>query len=494
MTSVSSNKNDDIAGQTVRGSFYSVAASGVTLSLGFVRAVLLARLLLPEHFGIATLALFFLNLTARIRGLGIDNALIHRKEVDERVLSTYFSLRLGLVFGSLGILAALIPVITRFYPDMPLLGAVLFAYIGIGVVKAFNTVQVTILNKNLAFRHLAVTDVVSSITMTVVAPFLAWQGWGVWSLVAEQFSGIFVRAVAIWVFYRAWRPRLGWDPEIVRWFWRFGVKVWLGSNLNFLLDRFDDFWIGTILGKTPLGFYSRAYEFAGYPRRAVATPVLSVFFPTFARLQDEPLRLSRAFFRVTSLMVRVGFWFSLVFILAAPEFIQLLLGERWLPMLMTFQLMIVYTLLDPLAMGASNLLMAVGYPNLIVRTRAVQFVLFVPAVVLLGDLAGIEGVAVAADLMVLSGTILLFFYSRRFVDYSMRALWLWPAVSLLVAGGAVLALTPFWGELATWSALFGKGLLITGLYWGLLWLMERDQLRSGWRMIWGLMRPRLAQT
>lgn len=242
-----------------------------------------------------------------------------------------------------------------------------------------------------------------------------------------------------------------------------------------------------------MGFYSRAYEFAGYPRRAVANPVLSVFFPTFARLQDEPLRLSRAFFRVTSLMVRVGFWFSLVFILAAPEFIQLLLGERWLPMLMTFQLMIVYTLFDPLAMGASNLLMAVGYPNLIVRTRAVQFVLFVPAVVLLGYAAGIEGVAVAADLMVLSGAILLFFYSRRFVDYSMRALWLWPAVSLVVTGGAVLALTPFWGELATWRALFGKGLLITVLFWGLLWLTERDQLRSGWRMIWGLMRPRLAQ-
>lgn len=491
---MSSNASAGIAGQTVRGSFYSVAASGVTLTLGFVRSVLLARLLLPEHFGIATLALFFLNLTARIRGLGIDNALIHRKEVDEDVLSTYFSLRLGLVFGSLGILAVLIPVITRFYPDIPLLGAVLFAYIGIGVVKAFSTVQETILNKNLAFRRLAVTDVVSSITMTIVAPFLAWQGWGVWSLVAEQFSGIFARAVAMWVFYRAWRPRLGWDPEIVRWFWRFGVKVWLGSNLTFLLDRFDDFWIGTILGKTPLGFYSRAYEFAGYPRRAVANPVLSVFFPTFARLQDEPLRLSRAFFRVTSLMVRIGFWFSLVFILAAPEFILLLLGERWLPMLTTFQLMIVYTLFDPLAVGASNLLMAVGHPNLIVRTRAVQFVLFVPAVVLLGYLAGIEGVAVAADLMVLSGAILLFRYSRRFVTYSIRALWMWPSIALVLTAGSVLALTPVWAIRPAWVTLVGKAALITVLYWGLLLLTEREKLFTGSKMIWGLIQPCLKST
>src|SRR5690606_28345597 len=107
---------------------------------------------------------------------------------------------------------------------------------------------------------------------------------------------------------------------------------------------FDDWWVGTFLGSNPLGFYSRAYEFARYPRRAIANPVLSVFFPAFAQLQDDRERLSRAFFRPTSLMVRAGGLLSLIFVSVAPEFIRIFLGEKWIPMQLAFQLMIVYTL------------------------------------------------------------------------------------------------------------------------------------------------------
>lgn len=493
MTSDSGANPSDLAGWAVQGSVYSIAASGVTLTLGFARSVLLARLLLPEHFGVATLALFFLNLTASLRNFGIDDAVIHRQDAGDRFLRTYFTLRMGLAVGGLGLLALATPLVADLYPSMPQLGAVLFGFIGVAALKSVTGVQMTVLSKNLAFRHLALTDVASSVTMTIVAPLMAWQGWGIWSLVAEQFSGVLVRFMSIWVVHRAWRPGFAWDPDVARWFWRFGVRVWIGNNLTFLLDRIDDFWVGTVLGKTPLGFYSRAYEFARYPRRAIANPILSVFFPTFARLQSDPVRLAKAFFRVASLMVRVGFWFSLVLILAAPEFVGVLLGRRWLPMVPTFQLMIVYTLLDPLAMAASNLLMAVGQPDLIARTRAVQLVVFVPALIALAYLAGIEGVAVAADVMVAIGAVLLFAYTRRFVDYSMRALWGWPLVAFLVSAGAVIASAGFWSELPAWQSLVGKAGLITVAYWTMLWLAERHQLRTGWDLVWALLRPRLRE-
>ena len=85
----------------------------------------------------------------------------------------------------------------------------------------------------------------------------------------------------------------------------------------------------------------------------VGNPILAVFRPTYARLQDDRQRLSRAFFRATSVIIRVGGLFSLIFILTAPEFIPLILGEQWLPMLLTFQLMIIYTFLDPVSLSAS---------------------------------------------------------------------------------------------------------------------------------------------
>lgn len=469
--------------RAVRGSAYSIGASIITLILGFVRSVVLAWFLLPEHFGVVTMALFYANLVNIFLSLGLSRAIVHHKAPDQTVLRTYFSLTLLSIVTEVVVVLGLAPILGRFHPDMPALVPVLLVLAGVHVVKGLNTYQEALLSKALSFRLLAITDVLSSLSMTVTASLAAWQGFGLWSLVIEQFAGHVARGFVLWTSRDAVRPRLGWSGDVAHWFWDFGLKVWWGTKLAFVLDRFDDFWAGTSLGKTPLGFYSRAYEFAHYPRRAVANPLLAVFFPTFATLQDDRLNLSRAFFRVTSLMVRIGFWFSLGFILAAPEFVRVILGERWLPMVTPFQLMIVYTLADPLVVVTSNLLMATGHPEIINRTRAIQIVVFVPAVIVLASVAGIVGVAIAADLMILVGVILLFVQTRRFVDYSISALWLYPVVALAVTVAVILGLNPLWRSLSPWASLVGKGGLITIVYGLPLWFAEREQWRAGKRII-----------
>jgi O-antigen/teichoic acid export membrane protein len=192
-------------------------------------------------------------------------------------------------------------------------------------------------------------------------------------------------------------------------------------------------------------------------------------------------------------MIRADFWFSLVFILTAPEFIQIL-GQQWQPMQTTFQLMILYALLDPLAVSASNLLLATGHPELNVRARVVQLAAFLPAVILLGRWRGIEGVALAADLMIGVGVLFLFYHTRRLVDYSLRRLLFWPAVALITTAVVVLLLNPLWAAWNPWLALPGKAFLITCLYGSMLWLTEREQLRSGWQMVWEVIGPRIKVT
>jgi O-antigen/teichoic acid export membrane protein len=488
----------NIARHTVKGSAYSVAASMITIGLGFVRATLMVRLLAGnlEVFGISKFAMLFLEMASQIGTIGINNAYIHRKNAGELDRTIYFTMNLGLSVVSMVVLAVFVPLIIYLYPDYNFLGWVIFAYMGIEIIKTFNITQTTILSKDLAFGRLMLVDVASSIAMTIVGPGLAWVGAGVWSLVGENFSGIFTRTILIWVIYRPWRPRLGWHGETVRWFWDYGIKAWWSSNLAFLLDRFDDFWIGSAshLGKLSLSFYDRAYEFARYPRRVVANPILDVFFPTFAHLQEDRLRLSRAFFRATSLMVRAGCLFSLVFILTAPEFIRIFLGEALLPMLVTFQLMIVYTLLDPLSLAARNLLMATGHPGEVLRVRIVQAVIFVPAVIGLATIWEIEGVALAADLMIFAGAVMFYHYTHLVADYSQRALWLWPLAAMALTGGVVFALTPVWTGLHIWAAFLLKLLMIPTLYGLLLLITERQQLLTGWNMVWGMVRPKLRET
>lgn len=483
------SQNNSIAAETVRGSLYSVSASAVTLALGFIRSVLLARLLLPQHFGLLTLALFYVTLAAQLRALGLDRALIHRQDVDDTVLGTYFTLRVGALLFSLVLVIVAIPLLCRFYPTMPLLGWVLLVLAGVEVVKGLSATQETLLSKDLFFRSLALTDVVASAAMTVVAPLLAWQGWGAWALVAEQASGVLARFGMTWLVFRRWSPRLKWDARTARWFWNYGHPAWGSTNLNFLLDRFDDFWIGTVLGKTPLGYYSRAYEFARYPRRVIANPLVSVFGPVFARLQKDRLRLSRAFYRAAYVILRTGFLISGIFALLMPEFINLVIGDKWLPMLLTFRLMLVYTLLDALLMLGGNLLLAVGQPKALQRTRLIQTLFFLPAVIVGARLGGINGVALAADGMLAVGAIVLARQIRPIVDISPFRLCFWPLVALVIAWSGGLLLEMNWRPVNLWLLIGAKGTLFAALYLGLLGLAERGDYLRALQWVWSMVRP-----
>ncbi len=489
---MSADPNASISRQTASGSLYSVSASAVTIALGFLRMTLMLRLLAPELFGVAALALFYLNLVFQIFSWGFDSALVHRKDAGAQVRSVYFVLKIGSALLTAAVSLLIIPLLHYLYPSEPLLAPVLLAYAGINIVRSLNISQVTVLSKEMDFRRLSITDVISSIVMTIFAPLLAWLGFGVWSIVAEQFFGVITRFLLLWLPFRAWLPRLSWDRETARWFWKFGRPVWSSTNLVFLIDHFDDWFVGTFLGSTALGYYSQAYEYARYPRRVVANPILLVFFPAFARLQDDRQRLSKAFFRATSLMLRAGGLFSLVVIFVAPEFILLLLGEKWLPMLLTFQLMIIYTLLDPINLGINNLLLATGRATDVMRTRLWQAIFFIPGVVVLGLWLGIEGVALAANIMMLLGTVLFSRHAKQVVDYSGRTMWLWPVVAIIITGTAVVLATPLWEALPLLASLVIKLVLIPILYLGILWLTEREQLRIGRKMIWQIIWPLLA--
>ena len=469
-----------LAYRAIWGSAYTVGASLITLTLGFLRSVLQARLLLPEHFGLVALALFYIGLAAQLRGLGLDMALIHRQNPDEPFLRTYFSLRLGLDVLAFGILLALVPLLQMAYPQMSGLGAIIAVLIFVYLLSGLSQAQETLIRKNLAFPQLAATDVAASVTMTIVAPVLAWLGWGVWALVAEQLSGIGVRFLLTWGPFRQWKPGLGWEKQTVHWFWEYGRPTWVASNLSYLLDRFDDFWIGTALCRVPLGLYSRAYEFAHYPRRVLANPLVTVFTPVFARLQNDRLGLSQAFFRAAYVILRSGFLVAGAFGLVMPEFIHHVIGDKWLPMLWTFRLMLVYTVLDPILLLVGGLLLAVGRPRELRNATVVQTLFFIPAVILGAWLWGINGVALAADGMLLIGAFRLYRPLRQVVDFSFHRLVTWPALALAVAWGGGFLAEVFAGGgpmqvVALKLGIFGL------LFGGFLLGVERADLVAGMR-------------
>jgi O-antigen/teichoic acid export membrane protein len=279
-------------------------------------------------------------------------------------------------------------------------------------------------------------------------------------LVAEQVAGLAARFLLVWGPWRAWQPGIAWKRVHIHWLWKLGRPNWTASNLTYLLDHFDDFWVGTSLGNAALGLYAKAYEFARYPRRVFANPLTSVLGPVFAAAQNDRLQLSQLFYRSAYFIWRTNLLIAGIASLAMPEFIRYVIGEQWMPMLLTFRLMMIYMVLDSLLLLVNTLILHLGQPVHLQRTAMVQAAVFVPGVIIGSWLWQQDGVALAADVMLLVGAICLVRPLRGVVDVSLRRLLVWPTVigtcGLLAAHivGQALAVAPPLGTLLVRLVVF----------------------------------------
>ncbi|HEX6384411.1 MAG TPA: oligosaccharide flippase family protein, partial [Anaerolineae bacterium] len=435
------------------------------------------------------MALVYILWINRLRSLGLNDALLHRQNTDADFMKTYFTANLSLNALSSGLVIVLAPLIQRFHPHLAGLGMII-PFIAIAYfIAGVSQVQETLLNKNLAYRNYAAIDVGAAVVMTIVAPYLAWRGWGIWALVAEPFSGMVTRFLLTWSVFRQWRPRLGWDRSVARWLWGYGKPTWLAANLTYFLGHFDDYWVGASLGSVPLGYYSKAYEYALYPRRLLANPLVTVFVPIFARLQADRAQLSRAFYRSAHVIIRTGFLVAGLFALVMPEFIVFVIGEKWLPMLWTFRLMLIYTVLDPVLMLIGNLMMATGQPQQLRQIRLAQALFFLPAVIVGAFWWGINGVAVAANLMLLVGAWRSYWPLRQTVDFSLARLAIRPVIALVLAWCVALTLEQL-VTAVSWQLLALKLGIFLLLFGGFLLRFEWNDYIQGIRLLWSMAQSR----
>ena len=471
-----------LAQRAVAAVSWNLGTNLLKIFILLARAILLARLLPVETFGVYALATAIVTLSGILPQWGMGSAFLHRspQTIDEdHAAAVHFTLRLALVAAWLAGLLALALWLAEGALRVAL-AALALVFAGLYLVDTPKAILV----RRVEHRRLALLDLLTAAATTVVAVALAARGYGLWALLATDVVTLLLAVVAFYLWRPVWRPRLLWAADTVRYYLRFGRRAMTESALSEALDNLDDLWTGATLGTAALGLYSRAYTFATYPRRLLAMPVNAVAGGTYAELKGDRPRLSRAFFRTNALLVRSGFLLGGLLVLVAPEFTRLALGERWLPMVPAFRLMAVFTLLDPIRVTVSSLFVAVGRPEQVVRARLAQLAVMVVGLFALGPRWGITGVALVVDGVLLLGLGWLLGRARGHVDFSARRLFGAPAVALLA--GTVAALGAAWLLCRAGPGVCGndwlsggvKGMAFVAVFTGLLLAFEGDTMRE----------------
>lgn len=467
-----------LAQRSVHSASWATFTTIAALPINFIHSILLARWLPVEYFGIYAGVNSVILLSSTIFEFGFTNAFIHRSEETEdedRAASTFFILRLIFEF-----FWAIILTVTGWFFFSDLRRYVLLVMVATQFLFRLSLTPKVLLIRRVMHRRMAVIDLSASFVSALVALSIAYFYHSIWALLISPIITMVFSIFGMYFWRPVWKPKLLWDRKTIRYFINFGSKNLVNNILETALENVDNLWTNIYLGDFMLGLYSRAYKFSIYPRMILASPITTVVFGTYAELKNDRKRLSKAFFQANAFLTRAGFFLAGWIAILAPYFIQLVIGERWMPMLSAFRLMLLFAMLDPIKGTISSALVAVGQPERISVVRVVQIVVLAAGLAILGPLYQIAGVALAMDLMVFIGTVLSIWYVRPLIDISWLKLFSAPLAALAVAMGTTyLVANQFSADLSYWAGGILKLLLFPLLYFGVLIILEgRRILRS----------------
>ena len=333
---VTTKKKTQHYGRTAKvGAVWSLLRRGGQELVAIPTSAIMARLLVPEEFGVAAAASFFILLATRLTQFGFNAAIVRVKELRPDHTSSVFAVNLAFGVAVYFVLFASAPYIGSFLRS-PEAGALLPHAALVFLITPFGTVPSALIARRMQFRYMAAGDWTDTTVGAVASVILAMNGYSYWSLVYGQLAGTALR-VMLKMYLSGWRPSVWVSSAALRELLSFGLGLQTKRLFEFATNNLDTLVVGRVLGMTALGVYDKA--FTTMNRLVNRLTLGDVYFRIFSIIHEEPLRFRRAYSRLVLSVSMLGLpAFAVAIVVARPLFV-LMYGDNWLPAVVPFQLL-----------------------------------------------------------------------------------------------------------------------------------------------------------
>ncbi|MGK7895451.1 MAG: MOP flippase family protein [Xenococcus sp. (in: cyanobacteria)] len=347
--------------RAAKGLLWSAIQSWAGQVISFSVFFVLARLLQPEDFGLIALAAVFLTFMQIFLDQGFAEAIIQRKELEPEHLDTAFWISFGvsLLLMLLGIGFA---DVTANLLKEPELAPIVSWFSASFLFSGLSSVQQAILRRELAFKNLAIRNLVSRLIGGTIGIIMAFLGFGVWSIVCQKLSEGFAGVILLW-WVSDWRPGFKVSKRHFQDLFSFGINIVALKFMVFLNRHTDDLLIGYFLGPIVLGYYSVAYRLLVLMTQVLTRTTSQVALPAFSRLQQEPEKMRGAFYKATQLNSLIAFPCFLGMSALAPELVITFFGKQWEPSIPVMRILAFIGILHSVSSFQGNVISAMGKPQ-----------------------------------------------------------------------------------------------------------------------------------
>lgn len=324
----------------------------------FTLTVVLARLLSPEDFGLLGMAMVVISVAHIFSEAGLQSALVQRKDCSSLTYDSVFFLNiiLGCIVGVIVFLLA--PMISNFYGRTELVEIVRWLSL-VFILNSFNVVQISILQKELNFKALNFRLNIATLTGGVLGIIAAFYGLGVYSLIIQNVTRALVGTIFLWIVSH-WKPRIRMSFAEIKKMSSFSSYVFIDQIFMSISNQIDILVVGKIFSASTLGFYTRAVTLQHQVTKLTSTSLTKVFYPVLSAKQQQPEQFNNVFnklFGVTTVTVTV---LTIILLSFGKPLILLLLGDKWLPSVDIFEIIIFLSYAVPVNAVIINAFMSIG--------------------------------------------------------------------------------------------------------------------------------------
>jgi PST family polysaccharide transporter len=347
--------------KAIKGVFWSAIQKWGSQLISTGVFILLARLLGAEAFGLVALAGVYLSFVQLFMDQGLGQAIIQRKELEPEHLDTAFWIGFGLgFFFTLCSLVAAQPIADIF--GEPELANVL-RWLSINfTISGLSGVQGAILSRNFQFRVFALRSLLATAISGVVGVYLAFCGYGVWSLVFKEITFSTSGVVLLW-WASSWRPGFRFSKNHFKELFSFGINIAGFNVLSFLNRRSDNLLIGFYLGPTTLGYYAIAYKLFEIISQVMTNTIGQIALPVFSRMQDDIDALRKAFYTATQFSGILSIPAFIGISILSPEIVNSVLGSEWQSSIPVIRVLSFVGIIQSIYYFNGTVLVSMGKPN-----------------------------------------------------------------------------------------------------------------------------------
>lgn len=396
---------------------WSFADSFIASGISFVIGIVLARLLMPEDFGLIGMVTVLIAFASVFVDSGFSVGLIRKLKCSNVELSTafYFNITISIILYIALFISS--PLIASFF-NQPELSKIIKIFGLILIIDSFAIIQRTLLIREIDFKRQTKISFISAIIGGIVGIALAFTGYGVWSVVFQILSKQFVNCILLWLSSQ-WRPQFIFSTDAFLGLFKFGSKM-LGSGIIVSIqNNIYYFIIGKYFTAASLGYFTRAEQFNSIVTGNLTGTFERVFFPVLSSMQDNNHRLKYNLKKTLRTSFFITYYFLILLAIIANPLVVFLIGDKWLPSVPYLQLLCIGSVFFPFNVVNSDILKIKGRSDLILRLQLIKtfLTLFVVAG---GIMWGITVMLVIRVLTTLIATIINSNYSGALLDYSLR--------------------------------------------------------------------------